>query len=147
MDNRFSFEMLNRFNSQTQQMLTGADNASVAGYVDTAGEAASKVTPEVMATFFDAIDEYLNAAESDLSMKAEEFFSMAAEQLGLSGEMVDSAKAQVMDRIDSFFDRVDTALASMESLFVPGSNELPEERLMQPEQPLEMDNKTALAIA
>ncbi len=118
LDSRFSMTFLNQFNVQTQQVAETTPDA-VGSYVTSAGNVAEKGTPEMMAAFFDAVDGYLGQAEEKLLAKVAEFFDLAAEELGFSGEMVDAAREQLLGTVESFFDRVDTAVEMLESRFAP----------------------------
>ncbi len=92
---------------------------ATAGFVSSASEVAAKSSSEMMATFFDAVDSYLDDTEQAILEKVTAFFDQAAEELGFSGALVEQARAHLTDTIESFFDRVDTALAGMEIRFVP----------------------------
>ena len=118
LDSRFNMAYLNQFNVQTQQVAETTPDA-VGSYLNSAGNVAEKGTPEMMAAFFDAVDGYLNQAEEKLLAKVAEFFDLAAEELGFSGEMVDVARDQLLGTVESFFDRVDTAVEMLESRFAP----------------------------
>lgn len=117
LDNKFSFEYLNRFNSQTEE-LNNVDGSSVGSYIDAASANAEYATNDMMATFFGAVDDYLASAESDLLTKAEEYFSMAAEELGFSTDMIDMVKSQITDSIESFFNKVESSVSLLESKYV-----------------------------
>ena len=124
LDSRFSFAFLQRFNTQTADVADKAPN-QVGNYLSAATGLAGQSSPQLMGTFFDAVDTYLGDAEKQITAKAEEFFTMAAAEMGLSGEIVDAAKSQLIDRIEGFFNRVETALNLVESKYVPASSETP----------------------
>lgn len=115
MDSGFGFANLNRFNVQSNRMAEEAPD-SLNNYFETAGNVAESGTTEMMATFFDGVDAYLNSAETTLIAKAEEFFDMAAEQLGFSEGLVDMAKDQMVGTIENFFNNVDDAINSLREL-------------------------------
>jgi hypothetical protein len=117
LDSTFSFAFLQRLNTQTTAVTEQAPD-QVGNYLSTAGGLAEQSSPQLMATFFDAVDAYLGDAEQQLTAKAEQFFTMATEEMGLSGEMVDIAKSQLLDRIEGFFNRVEAALDQVETKFV-----------------------------
>ncbi len=118
MDGNFSFANLQRFHVQTNRVAEEIPDAAKK-YVDTAGKVAQSGTNEMMATFFNAVDAYLDNAEDTLLDKVVGFFDKAAQELGFSGTMVDIAREHLTDTIESFFDRVDMAMAQIESQFVP----------------------------
>ena len=148
LDSSFGFANLEKFNVQTQQ-ISEAQPDKLTDYVKSAGAVAETSTPEMMQTFFNTVDEYLSAAETDLRAKAEEFFTMVVEQLGFAEETVYAVKDQLLGSIDSFFGRVNEAVDMLESKFV-----LPENRLMDeiepdvtPNVPLNADDKVEIAVA
>ncbi len=112
MDSSFGFSFLNKFNVQSNRVADSAPD-SINDYMTSAGNVAEIGTTEMMSAFFDGVDAYLNAAEETLIAKAEQFFDLAAEQLGISEEFVDFAKEQFVGSISSFFDRVDSAIDSI----------------------------------
>jgi hypothetical protein len=116
-DNKFSMAFADRFNIQTKQVAEQAPDAAKA-YVDSTGELAAKGSSDLMATFFDAVDSYLNGAETKLTQNVASFFDKAAAELGFSGELVDAAREHLTGTIGQFFDRVQTALASVEAKFL-----------------------------
>ena len=124
LDNSFSFAFLDRFNIQTRDVAEQVPE-SLSSYLASAGNMAESGTSEMMAAFFDAVDGYLDEAEVTLADNVGRFFDLAAEALGFSGEMVDSAKVQLTETVASFFDQVETALASLQSRFLPPEAELP----------------------
>ncbi|MEA2030690.1 MAG: hypothetical protein U9N55_03730 [candidate division Zixibacteria bacterium] len=124
-DNHFSFSHLQRFNVQTQNMAQQMPE-SLEKYVNSAGNVAQGGTNNMMSTFFDAVDTYLNNAEDKLLDKTISSFEQAAEELGFSGQMVDITREHLTDSIEGFFDRVDTALGKMQSQFAPSSPFTPE---------------------
>lgn len=125
MDSQFSFAHLNRLNVQTQQVADAAPNA-LPGYFAAAGSVAEKGTGDMMATFFDAVDSYLGNAEEQMLSKIDAFFTQAAEQLGLSGDMVEMARNHLAGTIEGFFDRVSAAVDQIESNFVTAPEPLPD---------------------
>lgn len=125
MDTRFSFALAQRFNIQTQQVAEKQPEA-VGPYVDNAGAIARSGTAEAMTAFFDAVDAYLDGSESQIMAKTEQFFDQAAAELGFDGAMVEAAKAQLTASIESFFGRVEEAIAALSSQYRPGT-ELPVE--------------------
>ncbi len=118
LDNQFSFAHLQRFNVQTEQVATQSPD-NVAGYVSSAGQVAEAGSGNMMSAFFGAVDSYLGESEQAVLDKVTAFFDAAAEDLGFSGAMVEQARTHLTDTISGFFDRVETALAGMESRFVP----------------------------
>ena len=95
-----------------------------------AGNVAESGTTEMMSAFFDGVDAYLDGAEETLIAKAEQFFDLAAEQLGISEELVDFAKEQFVGTISSFFDRVDSAIDSLRE--VHGITAAPKIEIIEP---------------
>jgi hypothetical protein len=118
MDSSFSFANLDRFNVQTQQVADQAPEA-LSAYFDNSGNLSEAGSNELMATFFNAVDGYLDQAESNLLDKTVAFFEQAATELGFSEPMIAMAKDHLVSTIEGFFDRVDAAINSMESKFVP----------------------------
>jgi len=118
MDNQFSMAFADRFNVQTQQVADQAPDA-VGDYVNSAGDIAVGGSTELMSTFFDAVDGYLGQAEQGLLDKVTAFFDQATEELGFSGVAVDMARDHLTGTIENFFDRVETAIDSIETQFVP----------------------------
>ena len=118
LDNKFSMEFAQKFNAQTEQVAKDAPE-STEQYVNTAGEVAAKGSTEMMATFFNAVDGYLDATEDKLVENVTAFFDAAAEELGFSGAQVDMAREHLTSTIENFFDKVDTALAGVQTKFQP----------------------------
>jgi hypothetical protein len=115
-DTQFSFSNFTRFQSQVEQ-LNGERPESVGTYSDQVGALAQNAPNEVVGQFFDTVDGYLQTKEDSLIENAERFFDIAAESLGLSAEAVEAAKASVTNRIESFFDSVESNLNGLESSF------------------------------
>ncbi len=134
MDSKFNFSFMNKFNVQTKQM-SETDPSNLESYVKSAGNVAESGTNEMMSTFFDTVDSYLGAAESDMLAKAEEFFTMAVEELGFAEETVAFVKDQLVNSIESFFGRVDDAVSMIASKFVAPTPEVAELPVIQPEIP------------
>ncbi len=116
-DNKFSMGFAERFNIQTKQVAEQAPDATQA-YVDSTGELAAKGSSDLMGTFFNAVDSYLTGAEDKLTDNVTAFFNQAAAELGFSGGLVDAAREHLTGTIGQFFDRVQTALASVEAKFL-----------------------------
>jgi len=116
MDNRFSVSFMDRFNVQTAQ-LADSSPESVEHYLDTAGDLAANGTSLMMAGFFDAIDSYLDQTEENLTSAVDGFLVQAAEELGFSKEAASLAREHLTASIESFFDRVDEALAELSKQF------------------------------
>lgn len=153
MDSRLSFAFLERFNVQTGEV-AGQMPESLSDYLTSAGNAAEKATPEIMGAFFDAVDAYLNDAEEQIIQKVNQFFDMAAEQLGFSGELVDFARDQLVETVESFFNRVDNALEGLESHFIPSELVQVTLPINEPtvlpadyENPAVVDQKAQVAVA
>lgn len=119
MDSRFSFALAERFNIQTQQVATQTPN-SLSGYLESAGRVADNGAAELMAGFFDAVDSYLANSESQIRAQTDQFFAMAADELGFDGALVSVARDQLLGSIDSFFSRVESALGTLRSFYSPG---------------------------
>jgi len=117
LDNSFSFSFANKFNVQTREVSETIPE-SLSDYLTSAGNLAESGSSEMMAAFFGTVDQYLAQAEQTLTANAGQSFDMAAEELGFTGGLVDSAKDNLLGTIESFFDRVDNALAGLESFFV-----------------------------
>ncbi|MEA1981513.1 MAG: hypothetical protein U9N54_11160 [candidate division Zixibacteria bacterium] len=146
LDSGFNFTFLNKFNTQTEQMAQQTPDM-VNNYIDSAGSLAESGTIEMMSTFFDAVDTYLNQSEKDLIAKANEYFDMAVEELGFSGAMVDTAKESFVSSIESFFNRVDNAIETVQDVYVPQTeNPAPE---LSPEyfNPAEYNQADNIAVA
>ena len=118
LDSRFSVANLNRFNLQTKQMADQAPDA-VNQYVDSAGQVAQNGSTDMMATFFDTVDSYLNQAEDRLVENAQAFLDAAAKELGFSDQTVSMAKDQLVGSIQNFFDRVDSAISQLQAKYAP----------------------------
>jgi len=116
LDNQFSFAYLTQFNAQTQR-IAETEPQTVEHYADTAGEVADKGSVDMMATFFEAVEAYLDQAEEYLLSRAGEFFDLAAEELGLSDQALPS-REHLINSIETFFDQVDDAVALLESRFL-----------------------------
>jgi len=115
-DNRFSFAQATRFNVQTQRIANETPDDLVS-YVDSAGQIASVGSENMMGTFFDSVDAYLDKTEDSMMESVVAFFDAAAEELGFSGIMVDLAREHLTSTISNFFDNVETALSAVKSQF------------------------------
>ncbi|MDH4158195.1 MAG: hypothetical protein OEW00_13065, partial [candidate division Zixibacteria bacterium] len=148
LDNSFNFAFLDRFNIQTRDVAQQIPE-SVGSYLASAGSLAESGTSEMMVAFFDAVDNYLDEAEVTLADNVGRFFDLAAEALGFSGEMVDTAKAQLTDTVTDFFGRVDAALASLQARFLPTETELPPGPVVPPDylNPAVAQEQAQLAVA
>ncbi len=145
MDSKFNFSFINKFNVQTKQ-ISETDPKNLEGYVKSAGNVAESGTTEMMGKFFDTVDSYLNAAESDMVAKAEEFFTMAVEELGFAEDTVALVKDQLVNSIESFFGRVDDALSMMSSQFIPKAPEVAELPVILPEIPTNKEDIADIAV-
>ena len=123
MDSSFSFANMERFNVQTTKVADQAP-ASLTDYFNNTCSLAETGSNELMATFFDAVDGYLDQAEENLLDKTVAFFEQAAQELGFSEPMIAMAKDHLVSTIEGFFDRVDLAINKMESTFIPNQVEL-----------------------
>jgi len=146
LDSNFSFGFVNKFNVQTKEVAE-TDPANLNNYINSAGNVAEMGTTEMMATFFDTVDQYLASAEADLTAKAEEFYTMAVEQLGFAEETVGMVRDQLIGSIESFFNRVDEAVNMLSSKFVTPEISTPEVDVIVPDIPVSTEDKTELAIA
>lgn len=149
LDNQFSFAHLQRFNVQTEQVASQSPD-NVAGYVGSAGQVAETGSGQMMSAFFGAVDSYLGESEQAVLDKVTAFFDAAAEDLGFSGAMVEQARTHLTDTISGFFDRVETALAGMESRFVPQTeipmpDVIPDPAVIEPLKPADMQDAQSLA--
>ncbi len=115
-DAQFSFSNFSRFQSHVEQ-LNGERPESVEPYTSQVGALAQSAPNEVIGQFFDTVDGYLQNKEDALIENAQRFFDVAAESLGLSADAVETAKASVTNRIESFFDSVESNLNGLESSF------------------------------
>jgi len=129
MDTRFSFALAQRFNVQTQQVAEKQPDA-VGPYVDNAGALAQSGTAEAMTAFFDAVEAYLDGSEARIMAQTEQFFDQAASDLGFEGALVEAAKAQLTGSIESFFGRVEDAIATLSARY-----ESPAELPVEPSVP------------
>lgn len=149
LDNQFSFAHLQRFNVQTEQVATQSPD-NVANYVGSAGQVAEGGSGAMMTAFFDAVDAYLGESEQAILDKVTAFFDAAAEDLGFSGAMVEQARTHLTETISGFFDRVETAMAGMESRFVPQvgtpiPDVIPDPPADEPPEPADLQYRQALA--
>lgn len=118
LDNRFSMSFAERFNAQTERVATDLPD-DVANYVGSAGNVAAGGTTEMMNSFFDAVDAYLDGSEQKLLDNVTAFFDQTAAALGFEGETVDALRTSLTDSITSFFDAVDTAVSQLGQNYVP----------------------------
>lgn len=123
-DAGMDFSFMNRFNVQTKVVSEMAPE-SLNNYLTSAGNVAESGTTEMMSAFFDAVDSYLAQAESDLTAKANQFFDLAAEELGFSGDLIGMAKDHLAGSIDSFFDRVNSAVDMLQKQYAPAISQPP----------------------
>ncbi len=122
MDSSFSFANMERFNVQTTKVADQAPE-SLSDYFSNTGNLAETGSNELMATFFNAVDGYLDQAEENLLEKTVAFFEQAAQELGFSEPMIAMAKDHLVSTIEGFFDRVDSAINNLESMFIPNQVE------------------------
>jgi hypothetical protein len=115
-DTQFSFALAQRFNVQTQQVADTAPE-SLESYLKSTGGVAENGSADMMATFFDAVDAYLQGSYEDIKSRTGAFLDQAAGELGFSGELVDTAREQLTASIDSFFGRVTDAVAALAQQF------------------------------
>ncbi|HWR82821.1 MAG TPA: hypothetical protein VN285_05935 [Candidatus Deferrimicrobium sp.] len=116
MDSRMHFEFLQRLNVQTQDVAEQMPQ-SLGEYLTSAGTAAEKAAPELMAAFFDAVDAYLEGAEAQIIERVQQFFDMAAENAGFTSGLAEETYNHLVQSIESFFNQVDESLASLQSRF------------------------------
>jgi len=122
-DDSFSYSFLERFNVQTRDV-GGQAPESLSGYLQSAGNVAEKGSEEMMTSFFDIVDNYLDNAETELLENVSAFFDMATKELGFSTELVDVARDNLVNTVEGFFDRVDMAVDGLESRFVSSEAQL-----------------------
>jgi hypothetical protein len=65
----------------------------------------------------DAVQSYLDKAESQIAEKVTTFFDEAAKELGFSDELVAKARSGLTSSVKSFFARVDKALDGIAGQF------------------------------
>ena len=153
-DSSFSFAFMERFTVQSGRMAEQRPE-SAEQYVGSAGNVAEAGSPQMMATFLDAVDAYLDDAEQGLLDKALASFDQAVKELGFTGDTVDIARNHLNDSIESFFGRVDTALGDIRARFVgePAAADSPSrpEPAVDPEKPVvepnTADKEPATALA
>ncbi|MEE8576186.1 MAG: hypothetical protein V3T31_02925, partial [candidate division Zixibacteria bacterium] len=126
--NSFSISLAERFNIQTQQLAVDQPN-SVGSYMDNVSNMAAGSSTELMATFFNSVEAYLGSSEEAITAQTEQFFAMAAEELGFSEATTEAAKAQLTSQIENFFDRVEQAISTLSEQYLPAgaSEPIPEE--------------------
>jgi hypothetical protein len=129
LDSKMSFAFLQRFNVQTGDVAAEIPEA-VNGYVTSAGTVAEKGTTEMISAFFDAVDAYLDGAEDQIVERVNRFFDMAQQQLGVNSDFIEQARDNLLETVENFFDRVDNALDTLQSFFIP--EEMEEPGLVQP---------------
>ena len=118
LDNRFSMAFAERFNAQTERVASDLPD-EVANYVGSAGNVAAGGTNEMMNSFFDAVDAYLDGSEQKLLDNVTAFFDQTAAALGFEGATVDALRTDLTNSITSFFDAVDTAVSQLGQNYVP----------------------------
>ncbi|MCD6249098.1 MAG: hypothetical protein J7J98_02040 [candidate division Zixibacteria bacterium] len=149
LDNQFSFAHLQRFNIQTERVADESPD-NLPSYIGSAGQVAETGSGTMMTAFFDAVDAYLDDSEQAILDKVTAFFDAAAEDLGFSGAMVDQAREHLTGTIAGFFDRIETAMAGMESRFAPEISTpipevIPEPPANDPLKPADLEYSQALA--
>jgi len=115
-DTRFGFSVLNRFNAQTRQVAQQTPD-SLQGYLDNTSKLADTGSGNLMTSFFDAVDSYLDGAEDTIIRKVNDFFAMAGQELGFSEDLVNVAKDHMLESVDRFFNRVDEAMSKIAGYF------------------------------
>ncbi|HOP06393.1 MAG TPA: hypothetical protein PLF13_03785 [candidate division Zixibacteria bacterium] len=116
LDTSMSLKYMNAFNKQTTRLAESAPE-SLSDYFNTTASVAESAPIDILSGFFEATEEYLDAAEQSLTTQATEYFDMAVEELGFDGELVDMAREQLVDSVTGFFDRVDTAIDQIENFY------------------------------
>ena len=83
-------------------------------------------TTQMMASFFDTVDSYLGQAEDQMLANADAFLTAAESEMG-GGFASMGIKELITNRIESFFDAVDTAVTALKTMFM--GPEAPEEQI------------------
>jgi hypothetical protein len=108
-DTRFQTSLLERFNVQTKQLADTTPGA-VGDYVDSTDRLAAGGSTDLLASFFNAVEAYLAQSEERITGQVTQFFNRAAAELGFDGALVESARTDLLNSIESFFGRVESAL-------------------------------------
>ncbi len=111
-DSGFTLQLGERFLNQTEALAI-AEPGAVGGYADTSGHLAQTSSGSALGAFFDAVDSYLDSAESALSADVVQKFDQATSALGFGGAITSAARDQLLGSISGFFSRVDAALDQM----------------------------------
>ena len=151
MDSRFDLGFARRFTVQTARIADQAPDQT-GPYIDSAGRLAAGGSNELLSSFFDAVDSYLDQTEDRLVETVTAFFERAQEELGFSEGLIDIARERVLDSVAAFFDRVEGAIDRLESNFgvVSPAGDLPvsaPEGTVPPTDATATEQRSLLAVA
>ncbi len=113
-DAQFSFSHFSRFNTQVTA-LGETDSAAVDSLTSSAGDLAEFASNNLMESFLDSVDAYLGDSEANLLEKIDQFFEIAASELGLSSDAIAQAKEQLSATVENFFDKVESSINALKT--------------------------------
>ncbi|MCP4580269.1 MAG: hypothetical protein GY839_01530 [candidate division Zixibacteria bacterium] len=105
-DFSFNFTALNQYNTQAVELQNTGD---AEGYINSTEALVdnSQVSGELINQFFGVVDEYLSQAESKVIDKVNSFFDKMAQSLGIDSKYLDQNREMLIGRIGAFFDKVE----------------------------------------
>ncbi len=150
-DFSFNIRSLNLYNSQAAAL---NETGEVEDYLKSAEALvdSQQTSGELIGQFFEAVQGYLDNAESATIEKVNSFFDSLAEQMGMESEYLNNSRENVLNGIRAFFDEVSQAMDSLADKYIdtnPPADQLEEPELAdtdpppieEPEPPIETETE------
>ena len=113
---------LKLFNSQAETLDQTGELQSYLGSTEALVDS-PQASGDLIGQFFDTVGTYLDGAEDKLIEKINSFFDSMASEMGIDSSFLGEAKETLVSNITGFFDRVDEAISSVQSRYLPQPTE------------------------
>jgi hypothetical protein len=123
---------MNQFNSQAQALDQTGELQPYLGSTEALVDS-PQTSGELIGQFFDTVGTYIDGAEDKLIEKINSFFDNLASEMGIDSSLLSGAKESLVYNITDFFARVDEAVSSVETSYLP--QQPPPQTIEPPQNP------------
>lgn len=117
-DFALNMQTMGQFNSQAKALDQSGNLQSYLGSTETLVDSPQS-SADLIGQFFDTVGTYLDGAEEKLIDKIDGFMSSLASEMGIDSSFLSGAKDSMVSNIRSFFDRVDQAISTVQTNYIP----------------------------